>query len=56
MVFEQCFCGNNEERYTYGEIDEEECDFPCPGDSAAADEICGGTWALSVYSAYPTQL
>lgn len=56
VVFEQCFCGNNEEPYTYGEIDEEECDFTCPGGSAAPDENCGGGWALSVYSAYPSQL
>ncbi|CAM9872583.1 unnamed protein product [Ectocarpus sp. 6 AP-2014] len=53
---QECFCGNNEEPFTYGEIDEGECDFTCPGGSAAPDENCGGWWALSVYSAYPTQL
>ncbi|KUF10247.1 WSC domain-containing protein [Pseudoponticoccus marisrubri] len=38
-----CFCDNDYGRYGSSEA----CDMPCTG---KADEICGGTWANSVYA------
>lgn len=41
----QCYCGNSLAGTTL--LTDAECTMPCEG---AADEICGGDWALSVYS------
>lgn len=42
----QCFCGNS---YTkHHQLDESECDTECDN---TPGEICGGSWALSVYAA-----
>ena len=37
----ECFCGNEYDRY--GEADN--CDMTCSGEK---DQICGGSWAMSV--------
>jgi hypothetical protein len=42
----QCYCGNSLSGSEL--IDESSCSKPCEG---ASSEICGGGWALSVYSA-----
>ena len=41
----QCYCGN--ELDGSSKLDESECSMACEGD---ASSMCGGSWALSVYS------
>ncbi|KJZ78920.1 hypothetical protein HIM_01693 [Hirsutella minnesotensis 3608] len=41
----QCYCGN--ELVGSQQLDHGKCDMPCEGNSK---EMCGGSWALSVYS------
>ncbi|XP_060575371.1 uncharacterized protein LOC132732864 [Ruditapes philippinarum] len=38
----ECFCGNDIKKYPNGS----ECNAKCPGNK---DEICGGTWHISLY-------
>lgn len=42
----QCYCGNSLSGSEL--LDESSCSMPCEG---AASQTCGGSWALSVYSA-----
>ena len=41
----ECYCGD--ELVGSAQLDEEACATPCTGD---AEDVCGGDWALSVYS------
>lgn len=41
----ECYCGN--ELVGSEQLDEAECHMACEGD---AEDVCGGDWALSVYS------
>ncbi|KAM4054693.1 WSC domain-containing protein [Hirsutella rhossiliensis] len=41
----QCYCGN--ELVGSQHLDDGKCEMPCEGD---ASQVCGGGWALSVYS------
>ncbi|PFH61687.1 hypothetical protein XA68_16570 [Ophiocordyceps unilateralis] len=41
----QCYCGND--LFGSKKLDEAQCDMTCEGDRSA---LCGGSWALSVYS------
>ncbi|XP_072037180.1 uncharacterized protein [Amphiura filiformis] len=43
----ECFCGVEGSNYDrLGRKDDSECDMTCEGNS---DEICGGTWRMSIY-------
>ena len=42
---DQCFCGNDSP--IQDPISDSECDAKCPGDRT---KICGGDWAINVYS------
>jgi hypothetical protein len=42
----QCRCGNKTGRYGWAEENGRRCNLPCQGNS---NEICGGSWANSVY-------
>jgi beta-glucanase (GH16 family) len=43
--YNECYCGNSYD--LYGLIDENNCNYNCKGNY---NDICGGGWALSVYS------
>ena len=54
QYFKQCFCGSYGVDFDrHGAADQAECNLQCRGN---AEQICGGSWRMSVYDLTPGML